>query len=170
MVSIGSRRVDAAIGVIEAPGHLAAHLDMRELVFADRDEGRTERQDVSALTDRVERESEAVPVSEPLDLELVLQGRVPHDPVEREKHRQVPRQLGDRRHLALNDDRRALGVDARCEPVLQNLEGVARDLGRLVSARREGVKVGDEEVAVVLGLEAHSVLERADPMPDVEPA
>ena len=155
--------------MIEAPGHLAAHLDVRELVLADGDERRTEREDVGALPDRVEGKPEAVLVAQPLHVELVLQRGVAHDPVEGQQHRQVPRELRDRRHLALHDDRGALGIDARGEPVLEDLERVARDLGGLIGARREGVQVGDEEVALVRVLQPHAVLERSDPVADVEP-
>ncbi len=56
------------------------------------------------------------------------------------------------------------------EPVFQDGEGVARDLTGLVRPRGEGVEVRDEEVTLVLVLErTHAVLERADPVADVEP-
>ena len=170
VVFVRRRRVDAAVDVIEPARDLAAHLDVRVLILADRHELGAEREDVGALADRVEREAEAVVIAEVLRVDLRLQRRVAHDPVERQEHREVPGQLRDRRDLGLEHERRALGVDADREPVLHDLERVAPDVVRLLRARRERVHVRDQEVAVVLVLEAHAIFERADPVAEVKSA
>ena len=58
---------------------------------------------------------------------------------------------------------------ARGQPVGRHVDDALSNLLRLIRPRRERVLVGDEEVAVVLGLEADAVLERAHIMPEVQP-
>jgi len=145
-------------------------LDVGELVLADRYEVRAKREDVGALADRIEREAEAVVILELLVGELGAQRRVAHHAVERQQHREQRGQLGDRGDLALHDERRALGVDAGRDPVARDLERVAPDLVGAIDARRQRVHVRDQEVAVVVRLQAHAVLERADPVPEVQSA
>ena len=71
----------------------------------------TEGEDVGRLSDGVEGKSERVVVLEALDLQFVLERRIPHDPVVGKQHREQVGQFGDRRHLGLQEDRAAVQSD-----------------------------------------------------------
>ena len=53
-------RIHAAVHLVEPPGHLPRHLQVWQLVLADRHQRRPERQDVRALPDRIQREPERI--------------------------------------------------------------------------------------------------------------
>ena len=63
---------------------------------------------------------------------------------------------------------RLVRVDADGEPVGGDVDHALADVGGLVGAGREGVLVGDEEVAVVLVLQRQAVLDAADVVAEVE--
>ena len=163
-------RVDAGVRPVEAARDLAAHLDVGGLIFTDRDEIRAEGEDVGTLTDRVEWKAEAVVIAEVLLFDLRLQRRVAHDPVEGKQHREVPGELGDRRDLGLHDERGALRVDPRRQPVLDDLERVSRMSAGQLRTGREGMHVREQEEALVVVLERDAILQRADPVAEVKPA
>jgi hypothetical protein len=108
--------------------------------------------------------------TEVLDADLVLDGRVLHQPAVAQQHREVPGQLGDRGHLALQEDRRLGRVDAGGEVIHRDLHHVVGDGRGLVGAGRESVDVGDDEEAVVVLLHREAVLDRANVVAQVQPA
>src|SRR2546426_6977101 len=74
------------------------------------------------------------------------------------------------RDVGLNEERRALGVETRGQPVDEDLAGVLPYPGSVLVVRRERVPVGDEVEALVLGLEAQEVVERAKEVSQVQHA
>src|SRR2546425_4697279 len=66
------------------------------------------------------------------------------------------------RDVGLDEERRALGVEACGQPVDEDLAGVLTDAGGVLVVRRERVPVGDEVETLVLGLEAQEVVERSE--------
>ena len=107
---------------------------------------------------------------EPLVVDLALERRVAHHAVERQQHRQIPRQLRDPRHLRLQHDRRPLRVDPARQPVLHDLDRRGPDLPRLLRPRRERVHVRDKEVALVFILQPQAILDAPDPVTEMQPA
>ena len=74
------------------------------------------------------------------------------------------RQLGVLGHERLDEQHRALGIDAGCDPVGDVVDRVVDDLARVGVVARQRVPVGDEVAAVVGVLQRDPVLERADQM------
>src|SRR5438093_10344919 len=72
------------------------------------------------------------------------------------------------RDVGLDEERRALGVETRGQPVNEDLAGVLTDAGGVLVVRRERVPVGDEVETLVLGLEAQEVVERAEEVPQMQ--
>ena len=71
------------------------------------------------------------------------------------------------RHERLDEQRCALRVEARAEPVGEHLDRVAGDLGGVLIVR-EGMPVRDEEEAVVRVLHPHPVVERPQEVAQVD--
>src|SRR5947209_8017931 len=72
------------------------------------------------------------------------------------------------RDVGLDEERRALGVEACGQPVDEDFAGVLTDAGGVLVVRRERVPVGDEVETLVLGLEAQEVVERAEEVPQMQ--
>ena len=75
--------------------------------------------------------------------------------------------LGDPR---LDEERGLPRVDAGGEPVDHHVPDVLLDDFRLLVVRRERMPVGDEEIARILALQPHPVLERAVIVAEVQTA
>ena len=73
-------------------------------------------------------------------------------------------------NLALHEDRRRAGAQAHREPVDHGVERELLDVLRVLVAGGQGVEVRHEEVAVVLVLKLHPVLQGAVVVADVHAA
>ena len=98
-----------------------------DLVLADRHVARPVDQDVGRLQQRVAEEAVGREVAVLQLLDLVLVGRHALQPAERRAHREQREQLGVLGQAALDEDRRALRVEARGEPVDHHLVDVLLD-------------------------------------------
>src|SRR5438445_5211385 len=76
-------------------------------------------------------------------------------------------ELGVLGHERLDEQRRAVRVEARAEPVRHHLYRVARDRGR-IGVVGEGMPVRDEVVALVCVLQLDPVVERAEIVAQVD--
>ena len=111
-----------AEAVVEALRDVAGELEVLALVVADRDEVGLVEQDVARHQHRVGEERRR---DELVALRLVLELRHAAQLAVARHGRQQPRRLGVRRHVALAEDRRALGVEARGEEHRGEVEGRA---------------------------------------------
>ena len=78
-------------------------------------------------------------------------------------------QLYELGHLRLAEDDRPLRVDSGPDPVGEHLDPVLVDAGHVLVPRRKGVQVDDAVDALVLVLEGDPVLQRPEPVADVQP-
>ena len=148
---------------VEALGDVARELEVLPLVVADRDDVGLVEQDVAGHQHRVGEEAgrdELVPVGLVLELRHAPELAVARDGA------QQPGRLGVRRHVALREDRRALGVEARrehdrgqVERALAELDGVVLD--------RDRVQVDDAEEGLAALLRRRVLAETADQVAQV---
>ncbi len=150
-----------AVDVVEAARDLAGDLHVRDLVLADRHEHRPVQQDVGALQQRIAEKAVGgeIPLLELLL--LVLVGRDALEPAERRDHRQQQVQFRVLRHARLDEQRGHRRIEPGREPVDDHLPHHRPDLPRVLVPRRQGVQVGDEEIAVVLVLQFGPVAQGA---------
>ncbi len=161
--------VDAGLAV-EALGHVARQLDVRELVVADGHEVRARHEDVRHLHQRVDEEARRHALLRLLQrFHLRLQRRVALQAAERQVPRQQHRQLGVLRHLALDDEVIALRVEPDGQPVERHLPHGPPHVLDVIDVVRHLV-VGDEEEALVLVLQLEPLLERAGIVSEVQRA
>ncbi len=163
-------RIDVAVNLVEAPGHLAGHLQVGQLVLADGHHGRAEGQDVGALAHGVHGKAEGVVVAQFLVADFILEGGVAHDPVEGQEHGEEEGQLVDGRHFALDEHRALVGIDPDGQPVGGDVQNALADVVRALGPRGEGVLVGDEEITVVLPLKRQAVFNAAGIVPQMQAA
>jgi hypothetical protein len=74
------------------------------------------------------------------------------------------------RHTRLNEDRRALRIDARREPIDEQFADEFLDATGVRIICRQRMPVGDEKKALVLVLQRFPVLERSQPIAEVQEA
>ena len=154
--------------VVEPAHDLAAELEMRHLILADRDRVGVVDDDVGGLQERIAQEAERGQILLGQLLDLFLVGRHALEPRRRDGHRQQQIQLGVLGHQRLDEERAALGIEAGRDPVGGHVVGVGDDRRgvRVVAGQR--VPVGDEVEAVVLVLQRGPVVEGADQMAEME--
>ena len=145
-----------AEAVVEALGDVARQLQVLALVVADRDEIGLVEQDVAGHQDRVREEAGR---DELAPLRLVLELRHPAELAVARDRGEQPGRLGVRRHVALAEDGRALGVEAGREEHRGEIERRLAQLRRLV-VDRDRVQVDDAEERVA-GLLRRRVLAEA---------
>ena len=141
---------------------------MRQLILAHRHEIRFIEQDVRGLEDRVAQKSVRGHVAI-LNLFLFfLVGRVSFQPRERRYHREQEMQDGMFRDPRLDEHRGFGRVDARGQPVDQELVDELTDAAGVGIVRRERVPIRDEEITLVLVLQAFPILQRAEIVAEME--
>ena len=139
---------------------------MLALVLADRDVVRPVEQDVGRLEDRVGEQADAGRALAALG-RLVLELGHPPRLAEAGQALQHPGALRVRRDLALDEDRRALRVDAHRQ---QLGGGAQRALAQHLRVLLDGdrVQVGDEEERRVVALQVDPLPQRAEVVAEVE--
>ena len=161
-------REDLAVVEVELPDDLARELDVRDLVDAHRDAVGLVQDDVGGLQDRVAEEAvEGQLAIRDLLADLLVAGRA-LQPAHWRDHPEEEEELGVLLHLALDEERRPLRVDAGGDEVDEHLALGALDDGGVVVVRGERVPVGAEEVTAVLRLQPHPVRERAVEVAEVK--
>ena len=148
----------------------ARQLEVRDLIFADRNALRVVHGDVGGLQQRVAEKPDRRQILVLEVVLLLLVGRHALEPGHRHDHRQQQVQLGVLGHERLDEKRALLGIEAGADPVGDVLVGVRRQLARVGVVARQRVPVGDEIEAVVLLLQRHPVAERADQMAEMQAA
>ena len=99
--------------MVEAAHDLAAELEMRKLILADRHGISTHDRDVAKLHQRIAQKSVGGDLAAQL-FDLVLEGRHALQPRDRNDHRKQHLQPADLRNVRLDVDRAARRVDAGC--------------------------------------------------------
>lgn len=84
-------------------------------------------------------------------------------------HREQQRELGHLRHVALDVDRRHVGIEARSEVFREHCTDVVVQV-RGVGVGREGVVIGDEEEAPCVVLHADEILQSTEIVAQMKPA
>ena len=133
---------------VEALGDVARELQVLALVVADRDRVGVVEQDVAGHQDRIVEERGG---DELAPLALLLELRHPPElPVARHR-REQPGSLGVRLHVALDEDRRPLRVEAGCEEHRGQVERARPQLlGVVLDGDRVQVDDAEERVALLL--------------------
>ena len=72
------------------------------------------------------------------------------------------------RHTGLNKDRRALRIDARGEPIDEQFADEFLDATGVRIVCRQRMPVGDEKESLVLVLQHSPILERPQPIAEVQ--
>ena len=158
----------ASIDVIETTSHLAHELDMRNLVFTDRNEFRAIDEHIGGLQQRIAEKTVGRQVLVLELFDLVLVSRHALQPSQRRAHRQQREQFGMLWQPALDEDRGFFGVQASGDPVDHHVVDRLLDHLAVFIVRGQCVPVGDEEEAVMVVLQLDPVLERAMVVAEVE--
>src|ERR1700757_2961349 len=177
-----------AIEEIEAADEFAGELDVRDLVFANGNEeslaglrrqacsGRQARiavhDDVGGLQSGIAEEAVGVKILVADVLESFLVGGDTLEPAEGRDHGEEEMEFGVFGDEGLEKNGGLRWIEAGGEVVEGDLEGIFRDDGGVRVIAGEGVPVGNEVEALVVGivLEFDPVLEGAEKMADVETA
>jgi hypothetical protein len=161
-LGLGKQR--AADGQVHAPRHLACQLQVGRLVLSDGDPFAAVGEDVGGLQQRVAEQA----VTRVAGL-LLAEARHALQPGQRRVQGQQREQLGVLGHAALDEERGAGRVDAGGQPVEHHL--VDRFFaGHAGTGARHGVPVGNEEQAVVRGLQLQPAAQHAVEMAQVQRA
>ena len=131
--------------MVEATGGLARELEVLHLVLADGHDRGLVEEDVGAHEHRVGEEPGR---DEVLALALVLELRHAAEIAHRSDGGEVPGELGVLAHVALDEQRRLLGVDAAGDEVEHEVVDVLAELFRVVR-QGDGVGVDDAEHRLV---------------------
>jgi len=159
-----------AVERVETTGYLTGQLDVGDLIVAYRDEVRLVEEDVGGLEERVAEEAVGVQVLLAELLLLIFVGRNTLKPWQWGEHTEEGVQLAVLGDVGLDEDGGALGIEARGEEVQRDVADVLAEGRGIGVVRRQGVEVGDEEVAVVLVLKLNPVVERAHIVAEVQAA
>jgi len=154
-----------AVELVEAAGDLTGELNVGDLIGANGDEVGLVEEDVGGLEEGVAEKAEGVEVLFAELLLLVLVGGDALEPGEGGEHGEEGEELGVLGDVRLDEEGGALGVEAGGEEVEGDVADVFAEAGGVGVVGGEGVEIGDEEEAVVLGLAGvgEEILE-ADPV------
>ena len=101
-----------AIRVIETARNFARHFKMRHLVFTNRNALGTERKNVGALTNGVQRKTKRIGFAQILHLDFIFQSWIAHDTVEGQQHGEQKCQFVNRWHFALQENGGEIGINS----------------------------------------------------------
>ena len=139
-----------AVDFVEFTDDLAALLEHRLLVLADRHSGRSKGRDVCRLADRVAEEAyRDAGLEVPLP-DLRLDGRIALDAGHGDEVHVVEGQLGQLRHHGLDEDAGFFRVDADREVIQRDLKDVLTDFLRMLGVVGERLGVRDHDVDLVV--------------------
>ncbi len=153
---------------VEPLREVAGQLDVLALVLAHRDLVGLVEQDVRDLEDRVGEEADGGPVGALLG-GLVLELRHPRGLAEAGEAVHHPAELGVLGHMALDEERAPLRVQAGREQLGHREPGVGPQLGGVLR-HGDRVQVHDHVEGVVRLLERHPLAHRAQVVAEVERA
>ena len=156
--------------MIELAGYLACEFNMCNLVCADRDELRLVEQDVGGLEERITEEAVGSQILLAQLLLLILVAGDAFQPAKRSEHAEQQMQLGVLGNVRLDKDRALSGIQSRCQKVDSDIEDALFQTAGVGVVGGQGVEVGDEEVAVVVLLQVHPVVEGAHVVAEVQSA
>jgi|GEM_PF-6705142 len=159
---------ELAVEEIEAPGDLPGQFQVRQLVLAHGHPFGLVHDDVGAHEHRVAQEAVGVQILLHQLLLHFLVGRVALQPAERGHHGQEQVQLCMLLDLGLLEEDRALGIQARGQPVHDQLGHEVLYAPGLGVFGGQRVPVGHEEEAVVILLVLDPVEEHAEIVAEVE--
>ena len=153
-----------AVERIEALRDVARQFQVLRLVLAHRHDAGLVEQDIGGHQHRVLQQAVAH--------RFLLGGlgfvlRHALQPAHRRDAGEHPGQLGVRRHRRLHHDGAGLGIDAGRQVERGDLVDLGAQLGGLL-VDRDGVQIDDAEDALVVVLDAHPILERAQVIADVQ--
>ena len=124
--------------------------------------------DVGGLQQRIAEEPDRRQIALGELVHLLLVGWHAFEPRDRRDHAEQERQLGMLGHQRLDEQHRALGIDAGGDQVGDVVDRAVDDLAGVGVVARQRVPVGDEVAAVVGVLQRDPVPERADQVPKMQ--
>ena len=101
-------------------------------------------------------------------LALLLVAGHTFQPAQRRDHAEQQVQLGVLRHVRLDEQRAALGIEARRQVVEDDFQRVLLDAAGVGVVGGQRVPVGDEEEALVVILQAHPIAQRPHVVAEVQ--
>ena len=110
----------------------------------------------------IHRKSERIFVAQILVPDLLRHRRIAHDAIERNQHREEKCQLIDRRHLALDEHRALVRIDADRQPIGRDIDHALANILGLIGAGGKRMFVGDQEKAFILILQRQPIFDAAD--------
>jgi len=150
--------------VVEAPGQVAADLDVLDLIAPHRHQVGIDDQDVGRLQDGIVVDAD---VGGPALVLEVLVGDALVGEVHRALAAQQPRQFGDLGQVVLAVERDPLGIEPEGQMVDRDLpDRCPQRLGIAVGGQR--VVAGDEDVEFVVVLQLQELADRAAVVAEVE--
>ena len=165
-----------AVVQIEAADEFAGELHVGDLVLADRDKkafaGFGVHDDIGGLESGVPEETISVEIFVLDVFELLFVGGNTFEPAEGRDHGEKKVEFGVLGDKGLQKDHRLRGVKTGCKEVNGNLQRIVGNGGGVRVVAREGMPVGDEVVAVLVGiaLQRNPVLQRAKEVTNVKTA
>ncbi len=167
---VGRGEEVAGVEGIEAASDLAGELDVSDLVGADGDKVGLVEEDVGGLEEWVAEEAVGGEILLAELLLLVFVGGDALEPAEGGEHAEEQEELGVGGDVRLLEDDAAAGVQACGEEVEGDLDVVGLNVTWVGVVGGESVKVGDEEVAVVVLLKVNPVVEGSHVVAEVQAA
>src|SRR6187402_81899 len=168
--SDGQRERLATIELVEAARDLAGKFDVADLILTYGNKMRLIEQDVRRLKKRISEKAVGVQVFSAQLFLLILVRRNTLQPAQRRDHAEKHMELRVLRNVRLNEDGALFGIESGTKKVERDLHRVLVNLRRIGIVRRESVDVCDEEVALVLLLQADPVVEGSHVVAEVEAA
>src|SRR5271166_3839314 len=150
------------IKLIEAPCHLASQLDVRDLVFSDRNEIGLVHEYVGGLQQRVAQESVGSEILVLYVFALLFITRNAFQPSQRCNHTEEQMQFSMLRHMRLNKQRAALGIEARRKVVDHDFERTLLNIAGVGVIRGERVPISEEKEAIVFVLQLDPIAQGPD--------
>src|SRR3954469_17996350 len=156
------------VEVVKAANDLATQFEVSDLVFSNGDELGVIDDDVRRLQQRIAEETQRREILLGELLHLLLVGRHPFQPRDRNRHREQQEQLRMLRDERLNEQRRPFRIDSRGDPVGRHLVRARYDLAGVGVVARQRMPIGNEIEAIVLILKRRPVIQCADKMSEVQ--
>mmetsp|Transcript_14616 Transcript_14616/g.61732 ORF Transcript_14616/g.61732 Transcript_14616/m.61732 type:complete len:347 (+) Transcript_14616:1728-2768(+) len=158
----------SSVQVVDAPGDVTSELQVLPLILAHGHDVRVVEQDIARHEHRIVQQSHAHVLARLTRLLLELDHLL--EPADWRRAVEQPAQLGVRRHVRLDEDVGALGVQPGGEVDGRGRPGGLDKLLRVMSSGGDGVEVDDAVEGVELLLHLHPVFDRAEVVTEVDGA